>query len=483
MTAQATKLGRDILISGAAQALKSLRNLLMLPLLTKALAVAEYGQWGLVMAGVALAVPWISAQLPGALVRFLPGIESREDLREHFYGLFFAVLGGATLSTLAVWWVAPLWADHPSLAPYLGLAGPAYLLLPATALLNTTVAYFRARRQMVRHALLTLGQHFGEIALVAYALTSGGSLRQALTAVLLIRIAILLVSMGLIAGQIGLAWPRFCHLRSNLSFSLPLVPGAVFYRLFDAADRYILRIFFGDAAVGLYEAVYTAGSFFGSLLAPVNLVLLPLAAQLRRVGAHQELGAYITHAMRYSFMLLIPALAGAVVLRQPLLLLLSSSVYLGVVDFFPIMAFSFGVFGIGILAENTIVAAGKTRLIAVATAVMALSNLLLNLILVPRWGIGGAVLATLVCHGGYTAMALVASQRLVPYSIPWRAGLHFAAAAAAMALLVRWLSTAYTPPLELLICCGALAYGLLLWGTGGLTRRDADFLRRVLRGA
>ena len=42
---QATSFGRDVLIAWAATALKSLRNLLLLPILTTGLSQEDFGLW------------------------------------------------------------------------------------------------------------------------------------------------------------------------------------------------------------------------------------------------------------------------------------------------------------------------------------------------------------------------------------------------------------------------------------------------------
>jgi O-antigen/teichoic acid export membrane protein len=472
-----TRFGRDVLIAGAATFIRSCRNLLMLPLLTRCLSLAEFGLWEQLVAGVALVIPWVTLQLPGALIRFLPGQADQELLREGFFSVLFFTLFASGAFALSLWLLSPLLAPYPRLEPFLEHLGPVLLLVPLTGMLNAVGAYFRAFRLMVRHSLLTLGQSFGEIALVAYVFLAGQGLGEALAALALVRGLFLLAGVWLIACQLGWGWPRFSALGTYLRFSVPLIPNSSFYRLFDAGDRYVLGYFLGNAAVGVYTAAYTMGSAFSTLMAPLHFVLLPALAELWNTGNLDELGEYLSRTLRYSGMVLLPALAGICLFPGPILGLVVSQAYDQAALYLPVLSLSFLIYALGVPGNHLLVTAGHTRKLLAVNGVIVALNLGLNLLAIPLVGIWGAVLCTLLGHALYAGTLLFMAHRVVPYPLPWKALLLYAGDALGMAAFLKLGSSLYPLPILPTILAGALIYLALLCLTGGLTRAELRYLR------
>ena len=275
-----TKFGRDVVVAGIATLTRSLRNLLLLPLLTHAISLSDFGVWEQIAVGIAILVPWVSLHLPGALLRVLAGQQDVRQVQEGFYSvLFFVFLYGAFFAA-ACWLAAQYLSAYPGLQPFMLYSDAILLVLPLTVLNNVALAFFRTFRLMLRHSLLILFQNFGEILLITYLLDRGGGVLGALLALAVIRGLTLAAGLAMVVARIGFRWPRFRVLGPYLRFGLPLVPQSWFYRVFDAGDRYILSYCIGSVAVGLYTAAYTAGTLFSTLISPLNLVLLPLMAEL-----------------------------------------------------------------------------------------------------------------------------------------------------------------------------------------------------------
>ena len=226
------------------------------------------------------------------------------------------------------------------------------VLIPVSAVVPIVTVYFRAYRQMTMHAVVTLVQSFGEMALAAGMLKGGYGLHGLLISAIAIRIAVILLGGGFIVRKLGFKIPNFGLIKTYVIFCLPLVPNSIFNRLFDAADRYILGYFLGNSAVAVYAVAYSAGSLFSTIMAPLNFVLLPLISELWNRNSVNELGEYITQCIRFSLMITIPALAGAVVLARPLLLLLVPSSYENAVSLFPVLALGFLLFGQGVIGAG-----------------------------------------------------------------------------------------------------------------------------------
>jgi O-antigen/teichoic acid export membrane protein len=99
-----------------------------------------------------------------------------------------------------------------------------------------------------------------------------------------------------------------------------------------------------------------------------------------------------------------------------------------------------------------------------AIAIPALLNLILNLALVPRFGLQGALWATLASYGVGVCVSYVLGRRSLALPIPWSMLSRAALASAAMGAAV-YFTPAYGGMAELLAkaLIGVAVYGLLAW--------------------
>lgn len=482
MTSHKLSFGRDVLITAVATALKSLRNLLLIRFISVNLSMADYGVWEQIAVGIALITPWLSLQLPSALLRFLPGIEDKQRWRDDFYSVLFFVVTTASIVALLAWSGRALLPNYSHLEPFIAHAGLIALLIPLTVAVNTVITLLRAMRQMVIHSALTLAQNFGEFVLIGYLLGHGHDLGAALFSLSIVRGAILLAGLSIAYAQFGISWPTFTRLRPYLLYTIPLVPNSSLYHIFNAGDRYVLSYFTDHTAVGTYAAAYTVSSFFTTLVSPINMVLLPVMAELWNHQQKRELGDYLTQSIRYSTLVSLPALAGACYFTSPLLSLLVSDAAPQIAPPFIVLSVSFLIFGIGIVGGNVLATAGQTRLLLTVDFSLATFNIVLNLLLVPIWGIMGAAISTLLSHVFYTGIVLYKANKTAAFRMPWLSIIHCASGAALMIGTLYLLDSLILIAFPLQIVLGAVVYGIFMVISGGIEQREVSFFINVVKG-
>jgi O-antigen/teichoic acid export membrane protein len=111
-------------------------------------------------------------------------------------------------------------------------------------------------------------------------------------------------------------------------------------------------------------------------------------------------------------------------------------------------------------------------------------NLILNVLLIPRFGLMGAVWATILCYGLAFIIALILARRDFPLPVPLKPALQITACCALMAavvLVVPW--PASWPGFVLLFAkaaLGACVYLLSCWVTNAANCRNfaQDMLAR-----
>ena len=472
-------IGRDVLIAAIANIIRNLRNVILIPLITGSLSIAHYGEWDLVFSAIALATPWLTLGLAGAILRFLPG-SSKEVIREGFWSIFFAVF---STSAATVGFLLFLSLFFSPTSPFTSLQRNIFTVASvciSTVLLIVAQTYFRAFRLMLSHSILTLSQHLCETLLIFYLIHGGHPLSSALWAMSGIRVSFLFICMGLILNDIGFAWPRFNQIRSYLNFSIPLIPNSLFYRLYDSADRFFIFTFVGSTAVGNYAVMYLAGSLFTTMVSPIHTVLLPTMAELWNKNKRSEIGPIIEQIIRLSALITLPTLAGAMILYQPLLGILMRGGMLPNADYFLLICISFVVFGFGIPLGDALNVAGKTRHLFVLNGSLAGINLLLNFMLVPTLGILGAVFSTLVCHATYTISAYYFTRTLFRIFIPWPALLRILIATILMAIVLLFFTLNDQLTIITLIVLGFLVYVTIAVKLNAITTQDIQYIRNLI---
>lgn len=430
------------------------------------------------MVGIGLAIPWVSLQLPGALVRFLPGVKDPRQQRDITYSIFFLALLFSILLAVIIGFGFYLalantrWEALRSVLPII------LALIVSSTCLESVRAYFRALRSMVRHSTISIAQYFGELLLVAYTLLATNNIAEGLLALLTIRTILSIIGAFSITRQLGFAWPHFTNARIYLKFSIPLIPSSALYRLFDAGDRYLLAHFLNHAAVGVYFVSYTAASFFTTIISPIHLVLLPALAELWNEDNKEKIGEYMADIIGYTAILSLPFMAFAILIPTELLSMLTSEAYAESAHYLPILALGFLAFSIGVPGDHLLVAAGKTHVLFLINGAMVLANLTMNILLIPRIGISGAALSTLAGHLIYALTVLVLARQIVSFAIPWRS--LFMASFNTIAMGTILVITKPHLHLVISIAASSITYVILCFATGVLGKREWNFICQLM---
>lgn len=162
------KFAKDLGITGITNALVALSGLVTLPILTKVLGVSDYGIWIQIQVTLSLLPTLANLGLPYTLVRFLPGEQSKEIVRDGYYSVFTLVLVVSSIISIIMF----LCAD--SIAGLLGCSGKMIwilsVILPVECLIGVCIAVLRAFQMINLYAFFIIIKTYGEVALIAFLL-------------------------------------------------------------------------------------------------------------------------------------------------------------------------------------------------------------------------------------------------------------------------------------------------------------------------
>ena len=273
------------------------------------------------------------------------------------------------------------------------------------------------------------------------------------------------------------------RVRPHAAYGVPVAASLILSLIMSSTDRFLLAAFLDADAVGVYHAGYSLANrtldvvfvWLGAAGAPALIMALER-------GGKPALHAAALEQSGLMLLLTLPAAAGLALVSQPL-----SELMLG-----PALAARAGqvtpwIAASGLLAGFTtyyfhqaFTLGRRTPALLLAMAVPAIANVVLNLVLIPRMGLQGALVATLASYGLGLAASAALGRSVIALPIPWRVLAEAIVATGLMALAVAALpDLGGLSELALKAAAGVAVYGavILLLDAGGLRTRCLDLVR------
>ena len=198
--------------------------------------------------------------------------------------------------------------------------------------------------------------------------------------------------------------PRKNMSRMLLAFGLPLLVVFGLNALMGYADTLIMGYFTNESIVGYYSSGITLGRIVSFSLSAMTYIFMPVASQMISRKRFDYLERTYSTAMKWSLLTSVPLMAIFILYPGQSLSLTFGpeySVARSVLAVSAAGAFVISVFG---PAASTLVAFGRTRLLAVNSAISVSFNITACLVLIPRYGMVGGAYASVV---GTIAFALL----------------------------------------------------------------------------
>ena len=238
------------------------------------------------------------------------------------------------------------------------------------------------------------------------------------------------------------------------------------------ADRFMLQWLQDASQVGLYGLAYSFSEL--GYIIPYMLIGMPAQAATMEMwaeGREDAVSACLTRLVRCHLLVAIPLIAALATLSGPIIVTIAREAYAPAAHALPLLAP--GLLGWGLLAFSNLAFMLKKRTDLLAKLGMAgfAGNVILTLLLIPRFGFLGAAAATSISYVALAAAGWLTAYRHLHLSlrISWRSARN--AVLATLILVAATQVTVRTLPTGLLSlaatgCMGVLAYGasLLLLG-------------------
>ncbi len=473
---------REIGLVAVTNILVLLSSFILIPVLTKNLSANDYGVWIQFTVTINLLLNIIPLGLPFGMVRFLSAEKSREKIVEDFYSVtVIVVLVSVIISLLVLVFALPL-AD----ALFSGNTGIVYLLpvtITTVCVNSVFLNYFRTFRMMKFYSAFSITQSFLLLALVGYFLYTGQGLYGAVLSYSITNLFLTVVMLLIIVRQIGVKIPEFTNIRDYMSFSLPTVPGNLSYWAFDSSDRYIIGLLMGNVFVAYYSPSHTMGNIIMMFLAPFSFLLPAVLPKYFEKGDMDEVRRYLKYTLKYFMLLAIPSVFGLSLLSKPILTILSTA-QIADNGFFvtPFVALSAVMYGLNSNINQIIILNKKTKVNGSVWIATGISNVALNILLIPYLGILGAAIATLISSTLAVSLTLYYNYRYLDFKFDFNPVFMAKSVLASIVMSVFLVIYRPTGLLELILAVviGFIIYITALFLIKGIKRSEIELIKSLI---
>lgn len=241
----------------------------------------------------------------------------------------------------------------------------------------------------------------------------------------------------------------------------------------------ILGWFRSSAEVAFYAVAFNIASVaITTVASSFDAVFLPTISALYGLGDHQRIRMASSASLRFLVFLLIPMCSLLAVLAPGVIRALYGHAYVAAIAITPLLIFSAGFGRISGIASSVLYSLHRQKIMLRVMLVVAVVNISLDLILIPRYGITGAALANGAAQIVSTLLALLAMRSVTGPIGSWGTYLRPLVASLPAAALA-WVVYNFVPTLWGVFLGGATGGFLFIiaarW-TGAIRTADRELL-------
>ncbi len=399
-------------------------GLFLIPLYTRILTPTEYGIVGYLNVFIQIAVVLIGFGFTGAQTRFY--YENNKDklvlgrflFTINLIPLFFLFL----MIIISVFAYIFNWNFVGGKIPYFPYILCAMLISLFRVYSNNSINFYKTKQKFATASFLRLIQFALVTAFSIYFVVklSMGALGNIYGIFLGSLVFFILAFIGY--SKSFVFKPSFSAFKYAIFFGAPMVVHLLASTLHNSIDRIILEKYVGFDKIGIFSLGYTVGNAFNMLIISFNQAYQPSFYQLMSSSkSFKEKEMKIISIFKIWLSILTLIAVFAIFLGGPILKYLSGEKFKEIADILPwfIISVFFGSFYY--FFSSALFYYKKTKLIPLVTISSVIVNIILNILLIPYWGLKGALFSTIISHIFMSIFVLFLGNRYFkikwPYSI------------------------------------------------------------------
>lgn len=187
--------------------------------------------------------------------------------------------------------------------------------------------------------------------------------------------------------------------RELLVFSAPLMITAAMLQVLSHIDTFFLGYFASTGVVGVYNVVYPLAQLLTVVLSAFGFMVMPVISSLDAEDSVGEMRRTYQLSSKWVLLATLPLFLVVLLFPEMVIRVTFGAEYDSGALALSVLAVGFFTHAVVGPNGNTLTSVGRTRLIMYDNVAVAVTNVSLNLLLIPEYGLLGAAVATSVSYG------------------------------------------------------------------------------------
>ncbi len=411
------QLASESMIYGISGTIAKSIGIFLIPIYTRIFSPSDYGIIALITTLTGLIGKFIVLGLDNSSARWFYDSDKAQDQKYTISSWFWCQLGVSFIIAIGLF----LFASQVSVfllksKDHAILVQIAALTIPFGTFSKVLGNWLRYQRRAWTTSIFSTTTSLGTIGIIVlFVVVYRWGLIGIYSARFIAAVITALVAVAILKTWINPILVSWARLKEMLIYGLPLVPAAIASWITISSDRFILQMFHDSAEVGLYSIAATLASGVALVTGAFQMSWGPFAFSIYR--KKESLNVYSKVFSLYALMFCF--LGTAISLFAPLLLrILTTPEYYKANSCVPFLSFSYIAIGATYVISIGSGIVKRSSPIAIGIFIGAAINIVLNFILIPRYGKEGAAIATLISFIGVLIYCYPVSQK--DYRIPYR---------------------------------------------------------------
>ncbi len=404
-------------IYGTGALLSKIVGFLLIPLYTRYLTTSDYGVLELLDLTSTIVSIFISMRIGSAVIRFYydsaDELEQKKVVSTAYMATFASALLVILFSQIFSIRLSCLIFDTNVYDKYFKLV---FMATALSLISSVPEAYLMARKQSIFYTIISLMTLSSYLILNIYFIVF---LKMGILGILYSSVITKIFNSSVLSFYCitkNSLFFSFTKFKSMLKFSLPLIPANVGTFILNYADRFILQKLATTAEVGIYALGYKFGYMLPVLvMGPINMIWVPQMFELASKSDKKTIEKMFTYIM----LILIFCGLGLILLTKDAIRIMATPPFYPAYKVVSFVVLGYIFRGMASFFWNGIMIAKKTIYIGISVFVSALSNILLNILLIPQFRAMGAAYSTAISFFIMFVLIFYFCQRVYSIKCEW----------------------------------------------------------------
>lgn len=389
----------DTLVSFIPSLIQYAAAFVIMLFLVKYLGATGYGIYSQFTITLSFICLFVRLNLGFAMSRFLSGEKNSIYISRVFSTLLLVIIFISIISALGILTFRNLVSDFLFKSQYYI---PIVIYLAVILLVQNisaeNMALLKARRFIKELSLVESGYFLLMATIVILSSTLTKNIFWVIGLFVFVEIAMLIVTSFLVINKTGFRpkKPSFPLFSPLLKFGAPLLItnlGGWFVQL---SDRYFINYYRNISEVGVYSFAYGIACFLTVFWLILDNVLFIDLSDLHDRGHKKELEKRFERILKYGIAVSLAGVIGLSILAGPIIKILSSEEFMSGLWVLVIVSVAILFYGIFMQFSLLLNVLKKVKVLNSMWIMMAILNIILNILFIPRFGMIGAAVATLI---------------------------------------------------------------------------------------